>query len=63
MVQTKLNIVTKLNGVINNMYGMYFLIIIPLAIIIFSEFKSFKNDDIDDEEDDEEDDDNENRRR
>lgn len=57
VVQTKLNIVTKLNGVINNMYGMYFLIIIPLAIIVFSEFRSSKNDYIDDEEEEEEDDD------
>lgn len=65
VVQTKLNIVTKLNGVINNMYGMYFLIIIPLAIIVFSEFRSSKNDYIDDDEedDDEDDDDDENRKK
>lgn len=54
VVQTKLEILTYLNGIINNMYGMYFLIIIPLAIIIFTEFRSFKEESkyIDDEEDD-----------
>ena len=61
VVQTKLEILTYLNGIINNMYGMYFLIIIPLAIIIFTEFRSFKEESkyIDDEEDDEEDDNSE----
>lgn len=44
VVQAKLQIITFLNGIINNMYGMYFLIIIPLAIIMFTEFKSFKED-------------------
>lgn len=62
VVQTKLQIITKLNGIINNMYGMYFFILIPLAVIMFSEFKGFKeerkyeeDDDDDDEEDDDED--------
>ena len=61
VVQAKLKILTYLNGIINNMYGMYFLIIIPLAIIIFTEFRSFKEESkyIDDEEDDEEDDNSE----
>lgn len=63
VVQTKLQIVTFLNGIINNMYGMYFLIIIPLAIIMFTEFKSFKEEkedyDEEDEDDSEEKDDNE----
>lgn len=59
VVQAKLKILTYLNGIINNMYGMYFLIIIPLAIIIFTEFRSFKEESkyIDDEEDDDEEDD------
>lgn len=58
IVQTRLELITKLNGIINNMYGMYFFIIIPLAIIIFSEFKTFKEDDkYDDDDDDEEEDD------
>lgn len=60
VVQAKLELITKLNGIINNMYGMYFLIVIPLAVIIFSEFKSFKDEDKyyeDDENSDEEDDD------
>lgn len=61
-VVTKLKIITWLNGIINNMYGMYFLIVIPLAIIMFSEFRAFKQDDKkyydeDDKEDDEEDND------
>ena len=55
IVQTKLNIVTKLNGVINNMYGMYFLIVIPLAIVMFSEFRSFREDGKKEEDDDDED--------
>lgn len=63
VVQAKLQIVTFLNGIINNMYGMYFLIIIPLAIIMFTEFKSFKEEkedyDEEDEDDSEEKDDNE----
>ena len=42
VVQTKLEILTYLNGIINNMYGMYFLIVIPLAIIIFTEFRSYR---------------------
>ena len=64
VVQTKLKVLTYLNGIINNMYGMYFLIVIPLAIIIFTEFKSFKEeskyiDEEDDYNDDENDEDNE----
>lgn len=57
VVQAKLQIITKLNGIVNNMYGMYFFIVIPLAIIMFSEFKSFKNDDKDYDDEDEEDED------
>lgn len=59
VVQTKLQIITKLNGLISNMYGMYFLIIIPLAVIMFSEFRAFKEDDKDDDFDDEDDEDDE----
>ena len=55
VVQAKLQVVTFLNGIINNMYGMYFLIIIPLAIIMFTEFKAFKEDKNDYEEDDDDD--------
>ena len=61
-VVAKLKIVTWLNGIVNNMYGMYFLIIIPLAIIMFSEFRSFKQDDkkyYDEEDDEDEEDDDE----
>ena len=59
VVQAKLAIITKLNGLINNMYGMYFLIIIPLAVIMFSEFRAFKDDEKDEEDDDDEDTDDE----
>lgn len=59
VVQAKLTLITKLNGLINNMYGMYFLIIIPLAVIMFSEFRSFKDDDKYEEDDDDEDTDDE----
>ena len=62
VVQTKLELITKLNGIINNMYGMYFLIIIPFAIIMFSEFRAMKEDkeqDDENEEDEEDDDDEE----
>ena len=54
VVEGKLKIITYLNGIINNMYGMYFLIIIPLAIIIFSEFRAFKEEDEEDEDYDDE---------
>ena len=57
VVQMRLPIITKLNGIVNNMYGMYFLIIIPLAVIMFSEMKSFKDDKKYAEDDDEDDDD------
>ena len=60
VVQMRLPIITKLNGIVNNMYGMYFLIIIPLAVIMFSEMKSFKDDKkYEDDDDDEEEDDDE----
>lgn len=52
VVQAKLKIITYLNGIINNMYGMYFLIIIPLAVIMFSEFKSFRDEDNEEDDDD-----------
>ena len=57
VVQAKLKIITYLNGIINNMYGMYFLIVIPLAVIMFSEFKSFRDEENDDDETDEDNDD------
>lgn len=61
VVIAKLNIMSKLNGIINNMYGMYFLIIIPLGIIIYSEFKAFRDEKNDiDEEDIEDEEKNEN---
>lgn len=43
-VQCKLQIMSFLNGIINNMYGMYFLIVIPLAVIFFTEVRGIKKD-------------------
>ena len=43
-VQAKLQIMSFLNGIINNMYGMYFLIVIPLAVIFFTEMRGIKKD-------------------
>lgn len=44
VVQSKLKIMSFFNGIINNMYGMYFLIVIPLAVIFFTEIRGFKKD-------------------
>ncbi|MCF0126560.1 MAG: signal peptidase I [Clostridia bacterium] len=43
-VITKLYIMSFLSGIINNNYGMYFLIVLPLAFIIFMEVKGYKKD-------------------
>lgn len=43
-VQAKLQLMSFLNGIINNMYGMYFLIVIPLAVIFFTEMRGIKKD-------------------
>lgn len=44
VVKTKLSIMSWLNGIINNSFGMFFLIFIPIAIIFFSEMKAFRED-------------------
>lgn len=66
VVLTKLQLMSWVNGIINNMYGMYFLIVIPLAIIFFTEMKGIKKDfeekkdgSDENEEDDDESEDNE----
>ena len=46
----KIKTVTYLNGIMGNLYGMYFVILIPLAILIVREFVDFKKDDDGDDE-------------
>ena len=49
-------IISKLNGLVGNLYSMYFVILVPIAIMIFFEIRAFgKKDDDDDENDDEQD--------
>ena len=51
----KLKSITYLNSVIGNLYGMYFAIIVPFALITFIEYViSKKDDDKEDNEDNEE---------
>ena len=47
----KIKSITYLNGVMGNLYGMYFIILIPLAILIVREFIDFRRDDDDDDND------------
>ncbi len=49
----KTKIISYFNGVIGNLYSMYFVVVVPLAIMIFFEFRAFRKDDDLDEEDDE----------
>ena len=51
----KIKLISKLNSVIGNMYSMYFIIIVPMALMIFFEFIfKRKEDDDEDEEYDKE---------
>ena len=68
----KIKSISYLNGVIGNLYGMYFVIIVPLAIIIAIEFFTYGKEDekneeeskkvIDDKEDEENDEEDEEKR-
>ena len=49
----KIKSISYLNGIMGNLYGMYFAIFIPFGIIMFIEFIAFRRDK-DDEEDEEE---------
>ena len=40
----KIKTISYLNGIIGNLYGMYFVIVVPLAIILFTEFMGYKKD-------------------
>ena len=50
----KIKIITKLNGITGNLYSMYFVIIVPMALMIFFEFILQRRED-DEEEDETED--------
>ena len=51
----KVKFITYLNGIIGNLYGMYFAIVVPFALITFIEYvisqKEEKDDDIENNED------------
>ena len=40
----KIKSISYLNGIIGNLYGMYFFIVVPLALMIFFEFIARQND-------------------
>ena len=46
----KTKTISYINGIIGNLYGMYFVIIVPMAIMIFFEFSSFGRHSDDDDE-------------
>ena len=44
-VRYKIKIISKLNGIIGNLYSMYFVIIVPMALMIFFDFIIQRKDD------------------
>ncbi len=48
-VQYKIKIISKLNGIIGNLYSMYFVIIVPMALMIFFDFIIQRKDDDEDD--------------
>ena len=48
-VRYKIKIISKLNGVIGNLYSMYFVIIVPMALMIFFDFIIQRKDDDEDD--------------
>ena len=46
----KIKIISKLNGVIGNLYSMYFIIIVPMAIMIFLDFIVQRKEDEDEDD-------------
>ena len=50
-------LISKLNSLTGNLYSMYFVIVVPIAIMMFFEIRAFRKDD-DDEDDEEEKDSN-----
>ena len=49
----KTKIISYFNGVVGNLYSMYFVVVVPMAIMIFFEFRAFRRDDNFDDEDEE----------
>ncbi|MBR6034190.1 MAG: signal peptidase I [Clostridia bacterium] len=47
----KIKSISFINGIIGNLYGMYFVIVVPMAIMIFFEFINYKKDKKEDSED------------
>lgn len=47
-------IISKLNGIVGNLYSMYFVILVPITIMIFFEIRAFRKRDDDEDEVDEE---------
>ena len=50
----KIKSISYINGIIGNLYGMYFVIVVPMAIMIFVEFINYKRDKSDDNTEDNE---------
>ena len=50
----KIKTISYINGIIGNLYGMYFVIVVPMAIMIFAEFVNYRKDKKRDNEDVEE---------
>ncbi len=49
-VMYKIQSISFINGIIGNLYGMYFVIVVPMAIMIFFEFINYKKDKNEDQE-------------
>ena len=50
----KTELISYLNGVMGNLYSMYFILVVPMAILMFFEIRAFGKKDEDKENDDEE---------
>ena len=55
-VAYKIKSISYLNGIIGNLYGMYFVIVVPFALMIFFELVVFRKSDEEDDDDDNHDD-------
>ena len=58
----KIKSISFINGIIGNLYGMYFAIFIPFGIITFVEFVLSKRDKDNDTDEDEDEDNDENKK-
>ena len=43
-------LISKLNGLVGNLYSMYFIILVPISIMIFFEIRAFRRKDDEDED-------------